>query len=99
MRRELDDEAVKRSNVIVTDDVEQAKIECGDLIYPVERGTIRWEQVINLSEVIAGRAPGRNAPEDITLFESQGLALEDIAVGIRVYEIARERGIGQELPF
>ena len=98
MRTELDGEAVKRASIVVTDDVEQAKLECGDLLYPVERGIIRWEQVRNLSEVIAGRAPGRNAPDDITLFESQGLALEDIATGIRVYELARERGVGQELP-
>ena len=88
MRRELDDEAVRRAKVIVTDDVDQAKAECGDLIYPIERGISRWEEVRNLSEVIAGRAPGRTADEDITLFESQGLALEDIAVGKRVYELA-----------
>ena len=94
MRRELDDEAVRRADIVVTDDIDQARIECGDLIYPVERGVIRWEQVGNLSDVIAGRAPGRTGETDITLFESQGLALEDIAAGLRVYELARERGIG-----
>lgn len=99
MRRELDGEAVGRCDVVVTDDVEQAKLECGDLLYPIERGTVRWEQVRNLSDVIAGRTPGRTGDDDITLFESQGLALEDIAVGARVYELARERGIGRELPF
>ena len=99
MRRELDGKAVERCHVIVTDDVEQAKLECGDLLYPMERGTVRWEQVRNLSDVIAGRTPGRSGDDDITLFESQGLALEDIAVGARVYALARERGIGQELAF
>jgi alanine dehydrogenase len=99
LRRELDDEAVRRANVVVADDIEQAKIECGDLIYPIERGILRWEQVHSLSDVVAGRAMGRANEGDITLFESQGLALEDIAVGIRVYRLARERGIGRELPF
>jgi ornithine cyclodeaminase/alanine dehydrogenase len=99
MRRELDGEAIARSSIIVTDDVEQAKIECGDLIYPVEFGTIRWEQVRNLSDVVAGVLPGRTSDDDITLFESQGLALEDIATGIRIHEAAKERGIGIELPF
>ncbi len=99
MRRELDDEAVRRSSVIVADDVEQAKIECGDLIYPIEQGIIRWEQVRNLSEVVAGRAPGRVSADDISLFESQGIALEDIAAGMRIYELAKEKGIGRELPF
>ena len=99
MRRELDDEAVRRSSVIVVDDVEQAKIECGDLIYPVEQGIIWWEQVRSLSEVVAGRASGRVAADNITLFESQGIALEDIAVGVKIYELAKERGVGRELPF
>ena len=48
MRQELDDEAVKRSDIVVTDDVEQAKVECGDLVYPVERGIVGWEQVRSL---------------------------------------------------
>lgn len=99
MRRELDGEAVRRSDVIVTDDIEQAKLECGDLIYPIEFGTIRWEQVINLSNIVGGITKGRNSAEDITLFESQGLALEDLTTGMRVYTIARERGIGHQLPF
>jgi ornithine cyclodeaminase/alanine dehydrogenase-like protein (mu-crystallin family) len=98
MRRELDDEAVGRADVIVVDDVEQAKIECGDLIYPVERGIIRWEQVRNLCELIAGRVSGRLGANDVTLFESQGLALGDIAAGVRVYQLARQRGLGRELP-
>ena len=99
MRRELDDEAVRRSSVIVVDDVEQAKIECGDLIYPIEQGIIRWEQVRSLSEVVAGRAQGRVTADNITLFESQGIALEDIAAGVRIYELAKGRGMGRELPF
>ena len=99
MRRELDDEAVKRADVIVTDDVENARAECGDLIYPIERGIIRWEQVANLSDVIGGRTLGRRGDDDITLFESQGLAVEDVTTGMRVYQLAKERDLGQELPF
>ena len=82
-----------------TDDVDQAKLECGDLLYPIERGVISWEQVRNLSDVIGRRTPGRINSEDITLFESQGLALEDIAVGARVYELARQQGIGKDVSF
>jgi alanine dehydrogenase len=97
LRRELDDEAIRRASIVVVDDVEQAKIECGDLLYPIERGIVRWEQVRSLSEVIAGRAPGRTSDGDITLFESQGIALEDIAVAVRVYHAARERSLGRKL--
>ncbi len=98
MRRELDGNAVRRSDVIVTDEIEQAKLECGDLIYPAELGSIRWEQVRSLADVVGGTAPGRNSDADITLFESQGLAVQDITTGIRIYQLALEKGIGSELP-
>lgn len=97
MRRELNGEAVRRSAVIVTDDIEQAKMECGDLIYPAELGSIRWEQVRSLADVVGGSVPGRNSDDDITLFESQGLAVQDITTGIRVYQLALERGIGTNI--
>ena len=97
MRRELDGDAVRRADVIVTDEIEQAKMECGDLIYPAELGSIRWEQVRSLADVVGGNAPGRNSDADITLFESQGLAVQDITTGIRVYQLAREKGIGSEI--
>ncbi len=98
MRRELDGDAVRRADVIVADDIEQAKLECGDLIYPAELGSIRWEQVRSLADVVGGGAAGRTSDDDITLFESQGLAVQDITTGIRVYEMALERGLGVELP-
>ena len=85
--------------MIVADDVEQAKIECGDLVEPVDRGILAWDRVRNLSDVVTGQVAGRRSDDDITLFESQGLAIEDIAVGIRVYRMAQERGIGRPMPF
>ena len=97
MRRELDGNAVRRSDVIVADEIEQAKMECGDLIYPAELGSIRWEQVRSLADVVGGSAPGRNSDDDITLFESQGLAVQDITTGMRVYQLALEKGIGSEI--
>ena len=78
----------------VVDDIEQARIECGDIIHAADRGLILWEQVRALSDVVGGRIPGRNSEDDITLFESQGVALEDIALGARVYKLALEQGVG-----
>ncbi len=97
MRRELDGEAIRRSDIIAADDIEQAKLECGDLIYPAEVGAIRWEQVRSLADIVAGNAPRRTSAEQITLFESQGLAVQDITTGIRLYELALERGIGKQI--
>lgn len=98
-RRELDDTTIRRAGTIVADDVAQARIEYADLIQPVTRGVIFWEKVYELSHVVAGTLPGRRSPEEITLFKSGGLALEDVAAARVVYERARERGIGTPLPF
>ena len=99
MRRELDDVAVERSDIIVVDDLEQAKMECGELVFAAERGRFRWDTVHELRDVVAGRIPGRPEPSSITLFESQGLSIEDLATANHVYHKARDQGIGQELPF
>ena len=99
MRREVDEATVERSEVIVVDDLDQAKRECGDLIWPEARGTFRWDMAHELKEVVSGRFPGRPDGQAITLFESMGVALEDIAAAQLVYRKAVERGVGQELPF
>lgn len=97
-RRELDEEAVRRSDVIVVDALDQARIECGDLLAPEAQGAFDWAHVHALGDLVAGNVPGRRRPDEITLFESQGLAIEDVATAAWVYETARERGIGVELP-
>ena len=98
LRREIDDETVRKAGVLVADDVAQAKIECGDFIGPIERGIVTWEQVHELATVVSGAASGRIGDQDITVFASQGMALQDIATGLRVYELAKAKGIGVELP-
>jgi alanine dehydrogenase len=97
IRREIDDTTVRRSALIVVDSKEQARLECGDLLGPLERGLIHWEQVRELGDVVAGLIPGRRQASDITLFESHGLAIWDLAAGMVVYDAARAKGIGQEL--
>ena len=99
LRREIDEAAVLKSELIVVDDLEQARIECGDLMWLEARGTFRWDMAHELQEVVAGRVPGRLSQEGVTLFESMGVALEDIAAADLVFRKAREQGIGQELPF
>ena len=99
MRRELDEAAVQRADVIVVDDLEQAKLECGDLIWPAERGAFRWSMAHELKDVVTGDVPARSDASSITLFESQGVAIEDVAAALHVYHRAREQGMGVELPF
>lgn len=99
MRREVDSAAVKRAHAIFADSVEQAKIEAGDLTLAVAENVIGWHQVQELAALVSGSAVGRSNSDDITLFKSCGIALEDVAVGSLVYERALEQGIGVPLPF
>jgi alanine dehydrogenase len=85
-RREVDGATITAATLIAADSVEQAKMEAGDLVQAHEEGLLEWERVQELSTVVRGVIPGRNSPDAITLFESQGLALEDIAVAGYVYE-------------
>lgn len=96
-RREIDDEALQRASLIVTDSVEQARSEAGDLIIPANAGSLDWESVWELADVVAGDGPQRNSSYDITIYKAVGTALEDITVAARAYHHASERGIGEEI--
>ncbi|MCL4532261.1 MAG: ornithine cyclodeaminase family protein, partial [Actinobacteria bacterium] len=97
LRRELDEELMRRAQVVAVDSRQQSKVESGDLLIPTERGWLDWDLLPELSEIVAGRQPGRRSPSDVTIFESHGLGLEDVAVAAHVYRRARERGLGQEI--
>lgn len=99
MRREVDETTIRRSEIVVVDDLENAKAECGELIWAAERRAFRWENAVELRDVVAGRAVGRPSPEAITLFESQGLAMEDVTAGMHVYRKALDGGVGREVDF
>jgi ornithine cyclodeaminase/alanine dehydrogenase-like protein (mu-crystallin family) len=94
-KTEIDVEVVKRSNVIVIDSKDQGRLEAGDLVAALDQGIVEWIDIAELGRVVAMRAPGRQSAEDITLFKSLGLGLEDIAVAIKVYHKAKEAGIGR----
>ena len=98
-RRELDDAAVTRCSIIAADAVDQAKLECADLVMPVGSGLLDWDTVLELGQVVTGQASGRATASDITLFESQGIALEDVAVAAHIFERAKAEGTGEALPF
>ncbi|MGI8913913.1 MAG: ornithine cyclodeaminase family protein [Chloroflexota bacterium] len=97
-RQEIDATTVQRSGVIVVDLLEQARLECGDLIAAESAGAFHWEQAVELAPLVAGAVPARRSRDEITLFESQGIALEDVAVGMLVYRRAMEQGVGIDLP-
>lgn len=97
-RRELDLEAVRRAGLVVVEQMEQAKADCGELIHAAESGAFDWDAAVVLKDIVSGAAQ-RPAGEAITLFDSLGVATEDLAAAAFVAKAAREQGIGQELPF
>ncbi len=97
-KRELDDEAVGSAGVIVVDSVEQSRLEAGDLIIAFHGDENCWSRVKGLPEIVAGKAGGRTSDTEVTLFKSNGIASWDLAVAMQVYAMARERGLGRELP-
>jgi ornithine cyclodeaminase/alanine dehydrogenase-like protein (mu-crystallin family) len=96
---EIDVETIRRASLIAVDSIDQSRMESGDLLPALERGVITWESVTELGRIVAGQVPGRSGPQDVTLFESHGVAIWDIAVALRVYRLARDHGIGQTVPF
>ena len=95
-RRELPSAMVHRAGLIAVDSLEQSRKEAGDLLLAFEKEA-DWSRVLELQEVVAGRA-GRQAADQITLFKSVGLAVEDaIAAGL-VYERALAAGRGSDRP-
>ena len=99
IRREIGEDVLKLCRPIVVDSVDTALKEAGDLLPLLEKGRLSERQLVELGDVLLGQHPGRTTPEQITLFESQGMAVQDLAVAVRLEALARERGLGVALPY
>ncbi|MCE9641124.1 MAG: ornithine cyclodeaminase family protein [Betaproteobacteria bacterium] len=97
-RRELDEAAIKRCARVVVDSRGTARNECGDLLPLIESGRLDWDALPELGELIAGHIAGRKARDEITLYESHGMGIQDIYTGHYILGIARAQGIGIDLP-
>lgn len=98
IRQELSEATLRRASLLAVDAVPTALTEAGDLLPLLEKGRLHSRQLVELGDIIVGRHAGRTDAEQVTVFESQGLAIQDLAVGLRVLAAARERGLGIELP-
>lgn len=94
-KAEIDATTVRRCESIVVDSKDQARLEAGDFQQALEDGSIHWADVHELGQVIVGRYTGRAHPQDVTLFKSLGVAIEDVAVAARVYAKAQTAGLGK----
>ena len=96
-RRELDNAVLERARFVCCDWLEQAKLESGDFVEPVQAGVLDWLEVHELHEVVSREIAGRQSDDDIVVFKSNGLAAWDVALGAEAVRLAREQGIGTAL--
>ncbi|HEX5657255.1 MAG TPA: ornithine cyclodeaminase family protein [Polyangiales bacterium] len=95
-KQELDPQILLDARVII-DELEQST-HGGELNVPIAQGLYAEAQIAaTLGEVILGTKPGRTSASDITVFDSTGLAIQDVAVAAALYELARQRGVGQSI--
>lgn len=96
--QEIDVEAVTRAAVVAVEDIAQAKVESGDLRAANETAHWSWNHATHLSDIIAGHALGRTSDDQMTLFESLGIGLWDLAVASHVFDACVTEGRGTRLP-
>lgn len=97
-KQELDPLILQRARIII-DDWSQAR-HSGEINVPLAQGLLRPEQIAGtLGEVVAGKIPGRRQPEEITIFDSTGLVIQDLALAYAVWQRAKERGLGEYKEF
>jgi alanine dehydrogenase len=97
LRQEIDETTVRKSDPVVVDSRPSAMKEAGDLLPLLEKGRLHAGALTELGEVIAGIRPGRTRAEQVTLFESQGMAMQDLIIASELVRLARGRGMGEEL--
>jgi alanine dehydrogenase len=97
--REIDVKTLHKSQIIC-DLVDACQAEAGDFKIPADAGEWSWDGVRgSLGDIVAGKIPGRKSPEEITLFKSVGLAIQDISAAYSVFTKAQETGTGIDFDF
>jgi alanine dehydrogenase len=93
-KRELMTSVIQRCDKLVVDFIPQAFVT-GDFRIPKEEGVITEENVYaELGQIVADKKEGRTSPDEITLFKATGLAIQDVGTAHKVYQLAKEKGIG-----
>ena len=97
VREEIDRDAMTRAAKVCITSKATVQANESDVFRAVRDGALTWDGVCELGDVILGNAPGRTAPEEITLFKLQGLGIMDLAVGLRAYEALKDSASVQRL--
>jgi ornithine cyclodeaminase/alanine dehydrogenase-like protein (mu-crystallin family) len=98
-RREIDDETLRRCDLVVALSKAQAiDSQQGDIYWPAESGVISWEKVVEIADVLVGNVQGRTSDGQIILYKNQGgQGIVDIALAKKCFDLAKSHGKGYEL--
>lgn len=96
-KAEADVDVFRRATLVTVDSKEQARLEAGDFVAAMSDGVLQWSDVLEFAPVLVGRYPGRETPEAITVFKSLGLGIEDVALGVKLVELAKRQGLGRDI--
>lgn len=99
IRAEIPEKTIEAAEVISVDDKEVAEVECGDILPCLEKGRLHWNNISELGEIICGYRKGRVSENGITIFQSQGMGLQDIMCAEFIYRKAIAENLGKQLPF
>jgi alanine dehydrogenase len=95
-KEELDAALLKRAKIVI-DDWAQAS-HSGEINVPLRRGLFTKEEVYaEIGQIVAGLKKGRTADQDITIFDSTGLGVQDLVTAARIFRLARTRKLGKEI--
>lgn len=96
-KRELDSSVFKKVDKVVVDFIPQALV-VGDFAVPISEGVMKKEDIYaELGEIVVGKKRGRERSDEVTLFKATGMAIQDVGTAFKVYNLAKERGIGKEI--
>jgi len=93
--RELDDGVIRRAACHVIDSRSDCLPRAGDFQIPIARGVLKSEAVAEISEILSGKRPGRRAPQDVVVYKSSGVPIQDFVTARHIARRAAEQGIGQ----
>jgi ornithine cyclodeaminase/alanine dehydrogenase-like protein (mu-crystallin family) len=98
-RREIDDQTLRRCDFVVALSKAQAiDSQQGDIYWPIQNGVIGWDKVVEISQILSGKAAGRTDDKQIILYKNQGgQGIVDIALAKKCYDLAKQHGKGYEM--
>ena len=96
-KRELDGKVFEKAQLVVCDEKEQSKVESGNMLWAISHGLLTWNRVEELGDVIVGRVQLPDLKTSTIIFGSHGLAIFDVAMTVKTYELAKAGGFGTEI--